>query len=286
MNEFRADLHCHSTCSDGTFSPEELILHALEKGLTGLSITDHDSIQAYSTALAFAKEQQLALLSGVEFSTMFNEHSIHILGYSFSVDHPAILEFCEKHQQRRLQRNRLILQKLKENGMPLEESDLEHSSFQAGKQTIGRPHIALALLKKGYVSTFQEAFHLHIGEGKPSFVAGSSFSTEETIAIIHQANGYAVLAHPHLIEPQRLIKKLLELPFDGLEGYYARFAPQEQKRWVKIAQARNWLITGGSDFHGTIKPNNPLGGSWVRDDIFKLLYDRFLLNSSHSGSFL
>lgn len=273
---FRADLHCHSTCSDGTLSPEEIVNLAVQKGLSGLSITDHDSVNAYTTVLPYARERGIALISGVEFSTFHLNVSVHILGYSFAVDHPAILTFCARHEERRRERNQAILKLLATHHLPVSEADLHYGGI--ANQVIGRPHIALAMMRKGYVGSVQEAFHKYLAEGKPCYANGRYFTVEETIAVIHQAHGFAVIAHPHLVRNSKIIKSLLNLPFDGLEGYYACFEAREQGRWVRMGQERGWIVTGGSDFHGSIKPGIQLGSSWVHRELFAPLYQRFQQN--------
>lgn len=282
MNEFRADLHCHTTCSDGSLSPTEIIHLAKKSNLNGLSITDHDSISAYENAVTIAKEAQVELISGVEFSAVHEGVNVHILGYSFAINHPAIQSLCERHQIRRQNRNRAILERLNDIQLPISEEDVLAclvDSPASTHHTIGRPHIAQAMIKKGYVDSIGDAFKLYLGEDKSCFVKGVPFSTQETIEIIHQANGFAIIAHPHLIKETQVIPKLLELPFDGLEGYYARLTPAQNERWVKIATKKNWLITGGSDFHGDVKPQIELGASWVREDTFRILQKRYCTNN-------
>ncbi len=276
-HDFRADLHCHTTCSDGTVAPEEIIQLALDKNLQGLSITDHDTIQAYEQAAPFAQAKGLPLISGVEFSTVHDQTSVHILAYSFSLTSPIIHNFCEQHHQRRLHRIHVILEKLRACGIPLSLEDL---TLQTSPHSFGRPHIAVALMKKGYVHTIQQAFQQYLGEGKPCFVPSEGFSIEETLELIHQANGLAVIAHPHLIDKPKILKDLLSMKFDGIEGYYSRFPQTEHDRWIKIGAHRGWIITGGSDFHGTIKPTIPLGCSWVNAETFQTLYQHFQSNSS------
>lgn len=274
-NQFRADLHCHTTCSDGTATPEEIIQIALDKQLQGLSITDHDTIEAYQTALPVAQAKGLALISGVELSATHRQTSVHILAYSFALSSPLIHSFCQRHHQRRQERNQRILDLLTQHGMPLTVEDLSTSTH-----SVGRPHIALAMQKKGYVSTMQQAFHTYIGEGKPCYARGEAVSVEETLTIIHQAQGLAVIAHPHLIENVGIVKDLLEMNFDGIEGYYGRFSPSEHERWLKIGARKGWMITGGSDFHGTIKPTLPLGCSWVNEETFSILQRHFQNNQN------
>lgn len=274
--QFRADLHCHTTCSDGILSPAELIQRAKEKQLQGVSITDHDSINAYPIAILEAKKENIDLISGVEFSTSHLETTVHILAYSFSVTNTHIKRFCQKHQERRQERNREILKLLAANNMSINEADLTASHPGA---TLGRPHIAWEMVKKGYVQSMSDAFHLFIGENKSCYVRGASVSIEEAIDCIHQANGFAVIAHPHLIKEPHIVKDLLKMKFDGLEGYYARMNPKQNERWIRLATKKDWLITGGSDFHGDMKYSIDLGSSWVGEDTFRILKDRFDQNS-------
>ncbi len=267
---FRADLHCHTTCSDGTFTPDQLVRHAKEIGLSGLSITDHDTIEAYPIATKVAKEVGILLGTGVEFSSVFKEMSVHILGYDFLLDDPDLIAFCKKHEQRRLERNQVILEKLRAHRMPIAESEL----LARGEKSIGRPHIAQLMVEKGYVNSIKHAFQLYLGDDKPCFYRGKSFSSEETIDIIHQAQGKAFLAHPHLLDHRRKIRELLQLPFDGIECYYARFFPADEKKWIQIATERKMLISGGSDFHGSVKDYIPLGCSWVNQETFSKIFSK------------
>ena len=146
MHPFRADLHCHSTCSDGTLTPTELIHLAVKLNLKALSITDHDTIGAYKEALEEAKKVQLPLISGVEFSTTYKKTNVHVLAYSFSLDSVEIQKLCKFHCHRRTLRNQMILDLLKMHQMPIDEIELKQSTPAA---MIGRPHIALLMMKKG-----------------------------------------------------------------------------------------------------------------------------------------
>lgn len=274
MNTFRADLHCHTTCSDGSVSPQEIVHLAKQMGLQGLSITDHDTIEAYKSAISVAGSLGIALIPGIEFSAMQDNVSVHILGYSFVLDHPSILQLCEGHKVRRLKRNRIILELLSKNKMPITEQEVLDSlgdDIISVVHTIGRPHIAQAMVKKGYVATVQDAFKEYIGEGRICYASGDSFSVDDTLATIHAAGGLAVVAHPHLMKSDRIINKLMEKPFDGIECYYARLPANQHARWIKLAQKKGLLMTGGSDFHGSIKPNIPLGASWVGEEPFTTL---------------
>lgn len=268
---FRADLHCHTTCSDGSLSPEEIVGLAAKNSLQGLAITDHDSINAYATAIPAAQKAGIELITGVEFSTVHNDITVHILGYAFAPDNPLIRQLCERHQQRRQKRNQEILAKLAAHGMPLTMEEVMTST----DTSVGRPHIAMAMLKKGYIQSVAEAFHLYIGEEKSCYVRGDPFLVQEAIDILHQARGFAIIAHPHLVKESHIMRELLDMNFDGIEGYYAKMNPEQNRRWVKVGKKKEWLITGGSDFHGASKPFISLGCSTVDEGVFRVLQSRF-----------
>lgn len=277
---FRADMHCHTTCSDGTVNPTDIIHLAAHLDLQGLSITDHDTIDAYQTASPIAKLKEISLISGVEFSAVLRGSSVHILAYSFASSSTLIEQFCKRHLQRRTSRNEQILKLLASHGMPISREDFPAGTLDS-KHPIGRPHIALAMVKKGYVSSIQQAFHEYIGDKKSCCVIGDSFTVEETLEIIHAANGLAVIAHPHLIDEDKILRELLLMNFDGIEGYYAKFPRTAQERWVQIGSKKGWIVTGGSDFHGEIKPHLPLGSSWVNEETFLILQKHFLNNEAN-----
>ena len=224
MNNFRADLHCHSTYSDGTATPSELIQLACSIGLKGLSITDHDTIEAYPEAIAEAKHNNIPLLPGLELSAVHQGTSVHVLAYSFALDSAPIHDFCRQQRERRNLRNQAILDRLAAHGMPLTTDDFPNGMISGEMdRSFGRPHIAQAMLKKGYVHSLQQAFHEYIGEGRPCYSPGNRCSVEETLEIIHRTQGLAIIAHPHLIESCATLRDLLHMPFDGIEVYYARF---------------------------------------------------------------
>lgn len=266
MNEFRADLHCHSNCSDGTDDPLRLLDLAKTAGLSALSITDHDTIQAYTPALyAKADELKISLLIGTEISTEFQGLTVHILAYGFD---DTLRQFLDEALVRRRERNRKILEKLKKKGIVIEESELP--TF-GPEQIIGRPHIAAMLLKKGAVSSIQEAFERYLQDTATCYVPGGKFTPLEAIRTIQEAKGKAVLAHPHFLKKGRFLREILGHPFDGLECYYGRLHKEQEAPWIKIAQEKGWIATGGSDYHGTLRPYIQLGCSWVGQAVFQRL---------------
>ncbi len=268
--EFRADLHCHSTCSDGSDSPMDLVKKAKLANLHGLSITDHDSIEAYTPELfSLAKELGVRLLSGVELSSELKNITVHVLGYGFDLQSESLLSFLREMQQRRNDRNREILEKLRGRKIMVFEEEVL-SLFPEEKKSIGRPHIAALMIKKGYVNSLKDAFELYLKEGGSCYVPGFKFTPGDAIHQIHQAKGKAVLAHPHFIHPKS-VKALLELPFDGLECHYGTLHKHKEAPWLKIAKGKGWIATGGSDYHGVFKPHISLGCSWVNEAIFDQL---------------
>lgn len=264
--EFRADLHCHSNFSDGTDTPMQLLHKAIEVGLQGLSITDHDTIDAYTPELfEEAKKINLALLPGVEISSELDCLSVHVLGYGYDLSDRSLRDFLVEMQGKRGERNRAILIKLASYNMPITEEELQNF---AKLRTIGRPHIAQLMVLKGYVGSIQEAFEKYLKEGALCYTSGIRFHPKDVIEEIHKAKGKAVLAHPHFIKKRNLVKKLLDLPFDGIECHYAKLDKSYEVPWVKVAKDKGWIATGGSDYHGDLKPQIPLGCSWVSKAVF------------------
>lgn len=279
MKQFRADLHCHSICSDGTFTPLE-ILDLVEKvGLQGLSITDHDTTSAYTEDFfKKAEEVGIRILPGVEISSMHRNTSVHVLAYNFELHDQTFQSFISETQSCRNDRNHKILEKLKKLGMPIEYEELvalasNNTTFK--NRSLGRPHIALLMIEKGYVPHFQYAFEVYLKDGGKAFAPTLlRWSTPEVIEAIHQAKGKAIIAHPGVYKNRHLVQDLLNMPFDGLEGYYSRIAPDQEKKWIDIACDKGWLVTGGSDFHGSIKAHIHLGCSWVNEETFNKILHR------------
>ncbi|MBI5272901.1 MAG: PHP domain-containing protein [Chlamydiia bacterium] len=269
MEAFRADLHCHSTHSDGSDSPETLLEKATLVHLQGLSITDHDTMSVYTPELfARAAHLQIRLLPGIELSTELDQTAVHILGYGYDIRSASFQSFLQEMQRRRMERNRLILKKLAKRSMPIAEADLMRTNAQ---HSIGRPHIAALMIKKGYVGSMQEAFERYLKDGASCYAAGFKYTPLEAVEQIHLARGKAVLAHPHVYKKSTLIKKILDYPFDGIECYYALLPRELESPWLNIAKERGWIATGGSDYHGAMKAHIPLGASWVNEATFNAL---------------
>ena len=258
--EYRADLHSHTICSDGTLTPTEILYLAKKSGLSGLSITDHDTLDAYTDeTLDLAKKLRIDLFPGVELSADLGKVSVHILGYGMN-KREALSPFFLECKESRDQRNQEMIKKLSRLSLVLTQKELEEK--KTGKIG-GRVHIAQVMVEKGYVKSIDEAFDRYIGDGRCCFVEKNGFSVEKIVDLIHQAGGKAFIAHPHLIQKKGIVESLLSMNFDGIECYYSNFPLQEERKWLEIARKKNLLISGGSDFHGAVKPQVKLGCSWV-----------------------
>jgi 3',5'-nucleoside bisphosphate phosphatase len=268
--DYKADLHCHSHFSDGELSPKELLYLAKKVGLNGLSITDHDNIEAYTHELfSLAESLKIDLLTGVEISSSLQNETVHILGYGFDSHSSILKKFLEEVRERRYRRNIEILKKLAEKNIFLEEKDLYSDRYP--KTAIGRPHIAQLLVEKGYVKDFKTAFNEYLKDGGPCFVIGEKFSPLQIIDLLHKVKAKAILAHPDQISDSTVLRELLQMPFDGIEAYYGIMVLHKEMRWVRLAMKKGWLFTGGSDFHGSSKPFVALGCSWVSKECFDKL---------------
>jgi len=275
----KIDLHCHSTFSDGSCTPLELIQRAESLSIDALSITDHDTLRAYETPLV----GPVKILPGIELSSYLRETNVHILAYAFLATSPVLVEFCKTMRDRRFKRAYEIADLLKKQGVDL--PDIASIFELNNTKPINRVDFGRALVKGGFVKTIQEAFKLYLGDGRSCYVDMDKFSIGEILEVVHAAQGFAVWAHPHLIEPKSLIPEILKFPFDGLECYYG-FAPKkENERWARIAEEKKILATGGSDFHGDARPSVELGASLTPEPVFRFLWEHYLrLEKPHENS--
>jgi predicted metal-dependent phosphoesterase TrpH len=243
-------------------------------GFVGMSIVDHDSIEAYDEGCLYAADQGLIFLPGVEISAKCRDEPIHVLGYSFDPHSSIMLEACLTHRRRREVRNQKILDNLAREGLKVAmEEVIARSPITT---TYGRPHMALVMVDKGYVPDVASAFRLYLAKGKRCYAEGEKWTVSEAIEVIHGARGLAVLAHPHLIKAGFPLEQLLSHPFDGIEAYYGTLGPFRHRPWCEIAQRSSLFVTGGSDFHGSVKPEHPFGSSWAPEETLDLLHKHFL----------
>lgn len=245
----RVDLHLHSTASDGRFSPADLIRKAAAEGLAFIALTDHDTVDGIAAALEAAREfSGLRLIPGIEISTDIPEGEVHILGYFIDHTNRNFQAALEKMRDSRWERARRMVTKLEKMSCPV---DWERVREIAGGGTIGRPHIAQAMMERGYIEFFQEAFEKYIGRDGPAYVEREKVTPSGAVELIVQAGGLPVLAHPLTIpEPEQLATKLQAVGLIGIETYYASYAAEDVQRLITIADRHNLVTTGGTDFHG------------------------------------
>lgn len=252
------DLHSHSTASDGTLKPRELVKEAKRMGVDILAITDHDSVEGVEEALGEGRISGIRVIPGIEISTYFMEKEVHMLAYFLDHNHLRLKDFFFKRKEQRIQRIYRICEKLKNLGMKLEPQEICRAE---DKGTLGRPHVARVLVKKGYVTSFDEAFELLLGKGKPAYVSHQKISLEETLSLITETKGVPVLAHPSLSELDEAIPLLVKMGLIGLEVYHPDHREEKIVKYLKLARDYNLIVTGGSDFHGEKAGKNaPLGG--------------------------
>jgi 3',5'-nucleoside bisphosphate phosphatase len=248
----RADLHTHTTASDGKCRPADNVKLAKAAGLAAVAITDHDTVAGVAEALEAGRQEGVIVVPGVEISTSANGKDIHVLGYGFSPENPQLLRRLEAHRNGRNERNERILVRLAELGLPVTMSEVE---AVAGKRSdrdgsVGRPHIAQAMVDKGYATDIRDAFDRFLAEGKAAYVVRQSLSPQEAIAWLQEAGGKAIIAHPGLYRDDDLVLSLLQAGADGLEAYHSDHGQEEETRYAGLAASLGKLATGGSDFHG------------------------------------
>ena len=260
------DLHAHTTASDGSLSPRELVELAHQNNLTALGITDHDTIDGWDEAREAAAPLGIEIVPGVELSTSYEGGRFHLLGYFID---PAshLVETLRRIQKARANRNGVIFDNLRDLGVPLEEEEVYALAGPNG--LLGRPHFARAMVNRGYVASTQEAFDKYLADGKPAYATKDVLTPQEAIAGIHEAGGVAIWAHPPLNKNFTLeqledeLQRWISWGLDGLETRYGRYIPEETAWANLMVEKYNLIEGGGSDFHGVSKPDISLGTTTV-----------------------
>lgn len=251
----KADLHIHTTASDGKLTPARVVEYVLQTDLDVIAITDHDTMAGVGEAREAARGSRLTVLPGVEISTLMEGMDCHILAYGLE-DQTLLAPLLAGQKTRRIERARRIIENLNRIGFDI---SYEEVRGEAGAASIGRPHIARVLIRKGYAATHQEVFMRYLGNRADCFYQTSYPDTLETMALIHQAGGYAILAHPAQKWNFIDIKKLKDGGLDGIECYHPSHNSAMQRRYVDYCTNYGLMITGGSDFHGTVADFYHLG---------------------------
>lgn len=257
----RLDLHLHTTHSDGSVAPAEVVRLAHRAGVTALAITDHDITTAIPEATAAARELGIELIPGVEISSQIGDTELHILGYFLDWRDGALNERLASLRASRHRRNPQIIERLQALGIEITYDDVRRV---ADTDAVGRPHIARVLMDKQVVTSAKEAFDRFLAQGRPAYVARELPSPGEAIRWIQAAKGLAVLAHPTWVKTPdadlaQLVRQLKEEGLDGMEVHYSTHTPQQTREYLDLAKQLGLLVTGGSDFHGLTKPDIEAG---------------------------
>ncbi|MCI0488051.1 MAG: PHP domain-containing protein [Blastocatellia bacterium] len=252
------DLHSHTVYSDGSDTPRDLVAMAASRGARAIAITDHDTVAGLEEGRAAAERIGIEFVDGIEISAEFSPGTMHILGYFINSGCARLKAQLEELKNARDRRNPEIAARLQSLGIDISYDEVERL---AGNEIVGRPHFARILLDRGYVDSIQDAFDRFLAKGAAAYVEKKRLSPADSIDLIHRAGGVAVLAHPYqlklssLEELDRLVEDLAALGLDGIEAVYSRHSQDQRDMYAEMAERHHLLITGGSDYHGTYKPD-------------------------------
>ena len=281
------DLHTHSTASDGTLEPAELVRKAMDCGVKALSLTDHDTMSGLKEAAAQASELDMKFIPGIEISADFSPGTMHMLGYYVDAEDSVLKQKLSWLREGRDRRNTLILQMLEKQGYPVEMRELE---VYAKGESVGRPHIARAMVAKGYVGNEEEAFNRFLAKGGPAYANKERMNPTRAMELVIGAGGLPVLAHPQTLdlnstELADLLAELKEAGLAGVETYYFSHSEEEMFLYKHIADDLDLIVTGGTDYHGPgfkgIELGRGLGGMMVPDEVVDRLEEE---HKARSGS--
>jgi len=286
MNE--VDLHCHTTASDGTLAPAQLVGRAARLALKVIAVTDHDSTEGIRKAQAAGQVHGVEVIAGVEINTDVPRSEVHVLGYFVDPAHAELNAQLAQIRESRIGRARRMAEVLTQMGAPVR---FERILEIAGDGAVGRPHVAQALLEAGHVGSFSEAFDKYIGRNSPAYVERMKFSPAEACALIRRAGGLPVLAHPVFFDHYGAIKSAFDLDamlqemipagLAGLEVYYPGYDAITIEHLLGVARRYGLLVTGGTDFHG-VRPNEPdLGGIYVPRKVVRRLREAWMSAGEH-----
>ncbi len=251
-----ADLHLHTIFSDSTYTPEELISQSIRAGLSAIAVVDHDTILGIEPVMKMANIKNIEVLAGIELSAEYDGQEVHILGYLIDYKRKNLLDKLEFLKKNRIERIYKIADKLKNMGITLEAE----SVFDIARHgTVGRLHVARAMVNAGLINSTAEAFRKYIGDKCPAYVCNFKFSPSEVIKLIKEVGGIPVLAHPYTLKRDELIPKFVDYGLMGLEVYYPEHTQAMINFYLGLAKEYNLLVTGGSDCHGNAKHEVKIG---------------------------
>lgn len=275
----RADLHTHTTASDGTNAPTVVVRLAKEAGLAAVAITDHDTMDGCLEAMAEGSLIGIEVIPGIELSTVMNGRDIHILGYWCDASDASWQERVKIQQSFRGRRNLMMIENLQQLGIAITLEEIIAIAQRSGKKAdsaeqIGRPHLAEALIERGVVSDMKEAFDRYLGEHGAAYCNPPRPTPLEAVDWIREAGGVSVIAHPGLYGDDELVEAILKHGARGIEVYHSDHSPEDEQRYTKLAEQYGVLATGGSDFHGEkrgIVFHGPIGGRSVEISVVEQL---------------
>lgn len=255
------DLHVHTDFSDGVLTPEEVVDLAIKRNLDGIAITDHDSIKGVKRAMEHAnKIKNFNVIPGIEFSCIYRDEEVHILGYFIDIENKELLDATDKFRKSRKKRAKKIIENLVEMNMQIDFNDIFKGE---DKEFIGRANIARELVEKSYVENTQEAFNRYLNRGRPAYVKRFHLGIESTIELIKNAGGIPVLAHPGLLKDSSIVNYCIEKGIEGIECIHSKHSKSDVSRFKKIAEEHDLIITGGSDFHVKHNTNYLMGKYYI-----------------------
>lgn len=258
------DLHTHSTASDGVLTPTQLIALAAERGLATLALTDHDTVGGVAEAASAATAAGINFIPGVELSTHVESGEVHVLGYFIDPTSTELLAALEQFRAARADRAATIVERLAAAGAPVHLERVQ----ELASGTIGRPHVARALVEAGHATSIGDAFERWLVRGRPGYVERYRLVPTAAVRLILTAGGVPVLAHPHSADHlEQLVTDLVAAGLAGIECYYGDYDDHRKQQYLKLAQQYNLVPSGGTDFHGTgLAHRRPLGGTWLPRD--------------------
>lgn len=273
----KIDLHIHTTYSDGSFSPQQVVDTALECNLDVIALTDHDNILSHKIAMDYVKEKKydIEIIPGVEINTIYKGYEVHILGYYMDTTNSDFQALLNSQQQARINQTNSIVELLnKKAGIRVKFDDIKALVAQGG--SIGRPHIARAITNAGGTANVMEAYSKYINDSSPVYVTRKTVTPHDAVEIINDAGGIPVFAHPIDVDiSEQLIKELVSFGLRGVEAYHRKHSPAVVEYFSSLAEKFGLIITGGSDFHapsvnhGSILMGKNFVPSWVYDELIK-----------------
>jgi hypothetical protein len=270
----KVDFHIHTTYSDGALSPVDVVHQASRAGLSIISITDHDHTGALEEAAAEGQRRSIEVVPGVELSASVDEQDVHILGYFIDPANSRLQEYLSHFRQERIRRAERIVGKLNALNVPL---PFDAVLDQAGSGSVGRPHIANALVEQGFIETYHEAFYRYIGAGRPAYEKKFQISPREAVELISSAGGLSFIAHPGTLIAEDLLLRLINDGVDGIETVHPSHSAERTAYYSGIASEYFLLMSGGSDFHGGRKNGVDLFGKYVIPESYVAMMRRRLV---------